>query len=56
MYFIFWIFSDNLLNSSRFCISLHSLLITCEKEYISPVLLSKRTKKARQISTMIFLS
>ena len=34
MYFVFLTFSDNLFNSSHFCISFSSLFITCERDTI----------------------
>ena len=52
MYFVFLTFSDNLFNSSHFCFSFSSLLITCERDTIlSGMFCSslKRAKRAHQI-------
>ena len=49
MYFVFLTFSDNLFNSSHFCISFSSLCITCERDIILSGVFCSSLKEQREL-------
>ena len=53
MYFVFLTFSDNLFNSSHFCISFSSLFITCERDIILSGVFCSSLNKQRELDKFV---
>ena len=49
MYFVFLTFSDNLFNSSHFCISFSSLFITCERDNVLSGVFCSSLKEQKEL-------